>query len=131
MILAGALYLLVRKIITWHIPVAYIVTVAVVSYIFPASSMDAVQCVLCELCSGGVMLAAFFMATDYTTSPVSAKGRIIYGIGCGLITMFIRNCGGYPEGVSFAILIMNCLAWYIDKFTRPRVFGGAKKNVKK
>ncbi|MBE6570922.1 MAG: RnfABCDGE type electron transport complex subunit D [Ruminococcaceae bacterium] len=131
MILAGALYLLVRKIITWHIPVAYIVTVAVVSYIFPASGMDAVQYVLCELCSGGLMLGAFFMATDYTTSPVSAKGRIIYGIGCGLITMFVRNCGGYPEGVSFAILIMNCLAWYIDKFTRPRVFGGAKKNVKK
>lgn len=133
LLLAGALYLLVRKIITWHIPVAYIATVAVVSYLFPGSGMDAVQYVLCELCTGGLILGAFFMATDYTTSPVSPKGRIIYGIGCGLITMFIRSCGGYPEGVSFAILVMNCLAWYIDKFTRPRVFGfgGAKKNEKK
>ena len=66
-----------------------------------------------------------------TESDYFAKGRIIYGIGCGLITMFIRICGGYPEGVSFAILVMNCLAWYIDKFTKPRVFGGAKKNEKK
>ena len=127
---AGALYLLARKIITWHIPVAYIATAAVISYIFPGSGMDAVQYVICELCTGGLILGAFFMATDYTTSPVSAKGRIIYGIGCGLITMFIRICGGYPEGVSFAILVMNCLAWYIDKFTKPRGFGGAKKNEK-
>lgn len=124
---AGALYLLVRKIITWHIPVAYLVTAAVLSYLFPGSGTDAVYFVLYELCTGGLELGAFFMATDYTTSPVSAKGRILYGIGCGAITMFIRFCGGYPEGVSFAILIMNCLAWYIDKCTRPKVFGGAKK----
>lgn len=127
LLLAGALYLFVRKIITWQIPVCYIATVAVLSYLFPASGMDAVQYVLSTLCSGGLILGAFFMATDYVTSPVTYRGRIFYGIGCGLITVFIRTCGSYPEGVSFAILVMNCLAWYIDKFTRPRVFGGGKK----
>lgn len=127
LLLAGALYLFVRKIITWQIPVCYIATVAVLSYLFPASGMDAVQYVLSTLCSGGLVLGAFFMATDYVTSPVTYRGRIFYGIGCGLITVFIRTCGSYPEGVSFAILVMNCLAWYIDKFTRPRVFGGGKK----
>lgn len=130
LLLAGALYLFVRKVITWHIPVAYIATVAVVCYLFPGSGMDAVQYVLSELCAGSLVIGAFFMATDYTTSPVTKTGRIIYGIGCGLITIFIRNCGGYPEGVSFAILVMNCLAWFIDKFTRPVVFGGAKKHEK-
>lgn len=127
LLLAGALYLFVRKIITWQIPVCYIATVAILSYLFPASGMDAVQYVLSTLCSGGLILGAFFMATDYVTSPVTYRGRILYGIGCGLITVFIRTCGSYPEGVSFAILVMNCLAWYIDKFTRPRVFGGGKK----
>ncbi len=127
LLLAGALYLFVRKIITWHIPVTYIATVAILAYLFPASGMDTVQFVLSSLCSGGLILGAFFMATDYTTSPVTPKGRIIYGIGCGLITYFIRACGSYPEGVSFAILVMNCLARYLDKFTRPRVFGGGKK----
>ena len=127
LLLAGALYLFVRKIITWQIPVCYIATVAILSYLFPASGMDAVQYVLSTLCSGGLILGAFFMATDYVTSPVTYRGRIFYGIGCGLITVFIRTCGSYPEGVSFAILVMNCLAWYIDKFTRPRVFGGGKK----
>lgn len=127
LLLAGALYLFVRKIITWHIPVTYVATVAILAYLFPASGMDTVQYVLSTLCSGGLILGAFFMATDYTTSPVTPKGRILYGIGCGLITYFIRACGSYPEGVSFAILVMNCLAWYLDKFTRPRVFGGGKK----
>ncbi len=127
LLLAGALYLFVRKIITWQIPVCYIATVAILSYLFPASGMDAVQYVLSTLCSGGLILGAFFIATDYVTSPVTYRGRILYGIGCGLITVFIRTCGSYPEGVSFAILVMNCLAWYIDKFTRPRVFGGGKK----
>ena len=74
------------------------------------------------------MLGAIFMATDYTTSPVTAKGRIIYVIGCGAITIFIRYFGGYPEGVSFAILIMNLFVWYLDKFTKPVNFGGVKKN---
>lgn len=128
LILVGGVYLIVRKIISWHIPVSYLATVAVISYI---AGGDPVQSVISHLLTGGLMLGAVFMATDYTTSPVSAKGRIIYGIGCGLITMFIRLFGAYPEGVSFAILVMNCLAWYIDKFTRPRVFGGAKRHEKK
>lgn len=128
LLLIGGVYLLVRKIITWHIPVCYLATVAVISYI---AGGDPVQSVIGHMLTGGLILGALFMATDYTTSPVSNKGRIIYGIGCGLITMFIRLYGAYPEGVSFAILVMNCLAWYIDKFTRPRVFGGAKKNAKK
>ncbi len=126
LILAGALYLFVRRVISWQIPFTYIATVAIISYLLPPANIDAVRYTLYELCTGGLMLGAFFMATDYTTSPLTSKGRIIYGIGCGLITMFIRACGGYSEGVSFAILVMNCLAWYIDKFTRPRIFGGEK-----
>lgn len=79
------------------------------------------------------MLGAIFMATDYVTSPVTAKGKLIFGIGCGIITMLIRNFGGYSEGVSFSILIMNLLVWYIDKLTMPKPFGtkGGKVNVKK
>lgn len=125
-ILAG-LYLIVRKVITWHIPVTYIATVAILSFIFPAGNISGLDFMLHQLFSGGLMLGAFFMATDYVTSPVTKKGRVIYGIGCGLITVFIRFFGGYPEGVSFAILIMNLFVWYLDKNTKPKVFGGAKK----
>lgn len=82
---------------------------------------------LAELCAGGLVLAAFFMATDYATSPVTKLGRIIFGIICGLVTVFIRYFGAYNEGVSFAILIANLLVYYIDKFTRPRVFGAKRK----
>lgn len=130
LLVAGALYLFVRKVITWHIPFTYIATVAVLCYLLPPANIDAVRYTLYELCSGGIIFAAFFMATDYTTSPVTSKGRIIYGIGCGAITVFIRACGAYPEGASFAVLVMNCLAWYIDKFTRPVIFGGARHGKK-
>lgn len=129
LILLGGIYLLIRKVITWHIPVAFLGTVAVVSFVFPQGGALPLNYMLVSLCSGGVALGAFFMATDYVTSPVTPKGKIIFGVGCGLITMFIRYFGGYPEGVSFAILIMNLLVWYIDMFTRPTVFGGVK-NVK-
>ena len=81
---------------------------------------------LYELLSGGLMLGAIFMATDYSTSPVTLNGRLLYGCGCGLITVLIRYFGSYPEGVSFAILIMNLLVWYIDKLTMPRRFGGKR-----
>ena len=84
---------------------------------------------LCEIAAGGLMLGAFFMATDYATSPVTPVGRLIYGAGCGILTVFIRYFGGYPEGVSFSILIMNLLTWYIDKLTVPKRFGG-KADVK-
>ncbi len=126
LLLAGGVYLLLRKTITWHIPVAYLGTVALLTFLFPQGNV-AFDFALTQLCSGGLMLGALFMATDYATSPVTAPGRLIYGVGCGLITVFIRYFGGYPEGVSFAILIMNTLVWYLDRYTRPRRFGGAQK----
>jgi len=130
LILLGGLYLLFRKVITWHIPVSFLATVAVIAFIFPTGDFLRVYFTAYELCSGGLMLGAFFMATDYVTSPVTSKGRIIYGIGCGLITMFIRYFG-YPEGVSFAILIMNLFTLALDKLTMPTKFGGGKSNASK
>jgi len=129
LLIAGGLYLLIRRVITWHIPFAYLATVAVLTLLFPQVDANNFSFMLCELLSGGLMLGAFFMATDYATSPVTCSGRLIYGVGCGLITVFIRYFGGYPEGVSFSILIMNLLVWYIDRFTMPVRFGG--KSVEK
>ena len=129
LIAAGGLYLLCRRVITWHIPAAFLGTVALVTVMFPQVPANNYNFMLSELFSGGLMLAAFFMATDYATSPVTPVGRLIYGVGCGLLTVFIRYFGGYPEGVSFSILIMNLLVWYIDRFTMPVRFGG--KNVEK
>ena len=131
LILAGGIYLIVRKVITWHIPVSFIATVAVLTLAFAPEGLNNFNYMLAEILSGGLMLGAVFMATDYVTSPVTAKGRIIYGIGCGALTVFIRLFGGYPEGVSFAILIMNLFVWYLDKGTKPTKFGGGKiKNAK-
>ncbi len=129
LIIIGLLYLLFRKVITWHIPISFIGTVALVTFIFPQGDMGNLEFMLVQITSGSLFFGAVFMATDYVTSPVTSVGRIIYGVGCGLITLFIRYFGGYPEGVSFAILIMNLLVWYIDMFTKPKVFGGVK-NVK-
>lgn len=126
LLLLGGAYLLIRRVITWHIPVAYLGTVALITFIFPQGGFFDARFMLFELFSGGLMLGAFFMATDYVTSPVTGKGRLIFGAGCGLLTVFFRYFGAYPEGVSFAILVMNCLVFYIDKLTRPRVFGGAR-----
>ena len=126
LILTG-IYLMIRKVITWHIPVTYIATVALITLVLPLGNAGGVSFMLLQLFSGGLMLGAFFMATDYVTSPATSVGRIIYGVGCGLITVFIRYFGGYPEGVSFAILIMNLFVWYLDKETKPKAFGGAKK----
>jgi len=116
LLLLGAIFLFYRRIISWHIPITFILTVAVLSVFF---RQDPVFQVL----SGGVVLGAFFMATDYVTSPLFSKGKIILGGGCGLLTVLIRNLGAYPEGVCYAILIMNILVPLIDKFTKPRVFG--------
>ena len=124
------IYLILRNVITWHIPVTYIATVATLTFIFPINGASRFDFMILELFTGGLILGAFFMATDYVTSPVTTLGRIIYGIGCGLITVFIRYFGGYPEGVSFAILIMNLLVWYLDKATKPRVFGGVRNENK-
>lgn len=126
LLILGGIYLLCTKVITWHIPVAYIGTVAIVTFFFPHGTADALQLMLCHLFSGGLMLGAFYMATDYVTSPVTPVGQLIYGVGCGLITVFIRYFGGYPEGVSFGVLIMNLVAGYIDRFTMPVRFGGGK-----
>ncbi len=126
LILTGV-YLMLRKVITWHIPVTYIATVAILTLVFPLGDIGGLDSMLIHLFSGGLMIGAFFMATDYVTSPATSLGRVIYGIGCGLITVFIRYFGGYPEGVSFAILMMNLFVWYLDKATKPKVFGGAKK----
>ena len=127
LLIIGGLFLLISKTITWHIPVSYLGTVAIFALIFPFEGLTMAQSVGYHLFSGGLMLGALFMATDYTTSPVTPIGRIIFGVGCGLITVLIRYCGAYAEGVSFAILIMNLLVWYIDKLTTPKVFGSKKQ----
>ena len=127
LLLAGGIYLLLRRVITWHIPVAYLATVTLLSLIFPRIAGAPLQSVAAELCTGGLMLGAFFMATDYVTSPVTRGGKLVFGIGCGALAVFIRYFGGYPEGVSFAILIMNSLVWYLDRAFRPRVYGKGKQ----
>lgn len=129
-LIIGGLYLIVRRVITWHIPLSYIATVAVLTYVFPQAN-DGLRFMLYELTSGGLMLGAFFMATDYVTSPITDRGKLIFGVGCGAITVLIRYFGGYPEGVSFAILIMNLLVWYIDLIGAPRRFGSVKEKKKK
>ncbi len=126
-LLAGGVFLLVRKVITWHTPVAFIGTVALLTFLFPQHGGVATDFMLFEVLSGGLILGAVFMATDYATTPVTPAGRLIFGVGCGAITVLIRYFGGYPEGVSFAILIMNLLVWYIDKLTIPRRFGAVRK----
>ena len=132
-LLIGGVYLLCRKVITWHIPVSFIGTVALLTLIFGSKNGGGdthVAWMLDNLLSGGLLLGAFFMATDYSTSPVTAPGRIIYGVGCGALTVLIRVFGGFPEGVSFAILIMNCCAWMFDKHTQRRQFGVSREDVK-
>ena len=125
LLIAGGIYLIFfRHVITWHIPAAYIGTVAILTFLFPQHGGVALDFMLSELLAGGLMIGAIFMATDYATSPVTTYGRLIYGVGCGLITVLIRYFGSYPEGVSFSILIMNMLVWYIDRLTIPRRFGG-------
>ena len=129
MLLIGGVYLIVRKVISWQTPVAYIATVAVVTFLFPRGN-DPMTFMLYNVLGGGLFLGAFFMATDYVTSPVTKKGQLIFGLGCGLITVFIRYFGSYPEGVCYSILIMNCCTWIIDKYTKPTRFGVDKKAKK-
>jgi electron transport complex protein RnfD len=124
-LLLGGIYLIVRGIISWRIPVVYIATVGILAVLFGENP-------LVHITAGGLILGAFFMATDYASSPVTAKGQIIYAIGCGLITMIIRQIGGYPEGVSYSILLMNLTAPLIERFTKDKVYGvvKAKKEAK-
>lgn len=127
-LLIGAIYLLLRKVINLRIPLAYILTASVLLVLF---KKDLNQLPV-QLLSGGLMLGAFFMATDYTTTPVTPRGEIIFGVGCGILTAIIRVFGGYPEGVSYSILLMNLCVPLIEKFTKPNVFGVKKvrKEVK-
>lgn len=124
MLLFGGLFLIFMGIISPAIPFSFLGTVAVCTFIFTGGDIPAV---LYQLLSGGLMLGAFFMATDYVTSPITATGRILFGIGCGLLTFLIRQFGSYPEGVSFAILLMNILTPYIDRCTMRRPFGAVKE----
>lgn len=131
LLILGGIYLLVRKVISWHIPVCYLGTVALLTFLLPKSGgAFNVTYMLTQLFSGGLMLGAIFMATDYVTCPITKRGRVIFAVGCGLITVLFRYYSSYPEGVSFSILVMNSLVWYIDRLTKPRVFGGAKHGNK-
>ena len=130
MLLLGLVYLLVRKVIKITIPAAYIGTVAVLTLIFPMGN-PSIQWMACHVFGGGLMLGAIFMATDYVTSPLTKKGQIVYGIGCGALTVLIRYFGGYNEGVSYAILIMNTCVVLLDRIGRPTKFGAPKKEAAK
>ena len=128
-ILIGAAYLVYRKVITLELPIAFIGTVGFMTWMLGGKGMFTGDFVY-HIFAGGLMLGAFFMATDYTTSPVTFKGRIIMGFGCGLLTSVIRLYGGYPEGVSYSILLMNLVVPMIDRFVIPKSFGGgAVKNA--
>ena len=130
LLVLGLLYLLARKIISLRIPAAFIGTVAVLTLLFPQGNPN-FQWMVAQLFSGGLFLGAIFMATDYVTSPVTKLGQVMFGIGCGVLTVVIRYFGGYPEGVSYAILIMNCCVVLLDRIGRPKKFGAPKKEVAK
>jgi len=125
-LLAGFAYLLVRKVIKATIPLTILATVAVMTFIFHAVNPETYTGVLFNIFNGGLLLGAIFMATDYVTSPMTTKGQIIFAVGIGVITVLIRYFGSYPEGVSFAILIMNCAVPLINSFCKPRRFGEAR-----
>jgi electron transport complex protein RnfD len=127
-LIIGGIYLLWKKIITWHIPVSILLTVTVFTGILWLANPVKFADPLFHLLTGGLMLGAIFMATDYVTSPMTHKGMIIYGIGIGVITVLIRNWGAYPEGVSFAILIMNAVVPLLNMYIKPRRFGKEVKN---
>ena len=129
-LLIGGIYLVARKVISIRIPAAYLGTVAVLTFLFPKAGSH-LQWMLYSLLSGGVMLGAIFMATDYATSPATSMGQIIYGIGCGFLTVLFRYFGIFPEGVTYAILLMNACVWIIDRYTAPRRFGVQKGGAKK
>ena len=130
-LLIGGVFLILKKVINPIIPACFIGTVFVFAFIYyTATGGDALDMAVFHVLAGGVMLGAFFMATDYVTSPLLPAGKVVFGIGCGLMTMIIRIWGQYPEGVSFAILFMNCLTPLINNFFQKRMYGGAKKHEK-
>lgn len=125
-LLLGGLYLLYRRVINYRIPVVYISTVGILAFVFSGFNLSYVPY---HILAGGLLLGAIFMATDYSSSPMTAKGQVIFAVGCGLLTAVIRFYGGYPEGVSYSILLMNIATPLIDRFTLPRKFGGVKKSA--
>jgi electron transport complex protein RnfD len=129
-LLLGAALLMYRGYITWHIPFSYLATVGLLAWVFGGDAGLFTGDPVIHLFSGGLILGAFFMATDYVTCPSIRKGQIIFGIGCGAITMLIRLKGGFPEGVMFAILLMNCFAPLIDRNVKSKLFGAVKEKKK-
>ncbi|MDZ7262445.1 MAG: RnfABCDGE type electron transport complex subunit D [candidate division KSB1 bacterium] len=127
LLLIGAIFLLYKRHIGWKIPFSYIGTVALLSWIFGGTKGLFTGDPIFHVLSGGLILGAFFMATDMVTSPVTFWGRLLFGIGCGVLTVLIRQIGGYPEGVSYSILLMNLTVPLLDRYTRPRIFGEVKK----
>ena len=128
-LLLGGLFMLYKKVITWHTPVSYLGTVVVIGGLFWAIDPSRYPSPLFHLITGGLMLGAFYMATDMVSSPVTHKGMLIFGFGCGLLTVLIRLFGGYPEGVSFAILLMNATTPLIDRFCRPKIYGQVEQKA--
>lgn len=126
-LLIGAAYLLIRRVITLRIPASYIISMAAIVFVFGGNDGLFTGDVLYHVLTGGLILNAFFMATDYVTTPYTPKGQIIFGIGCGVISAVIRLWGGYPEGATYAVLLMNAATPLIDKFTAPRRFGAVKE----
>ena len=120
---------MVRKVISWRIPVSFIGTVALLTLIFGGEGFSNVDWMLYNVLSGGLMLGAIFMATDYATSPVTLNGQLLFGVGCGALTVLIRYFGGFPEGVSYAILIMNLCSWAIDKAFHRHQFGVSREDI--
>jgi len=129
-LLLGGAYLIYRKVISIRIPAAYLGTVAVLTLVFHKTD-SALNWMLYSLFSGGLMLGAIFMATDYATSPATPVGQVVYGVGCGVLTVLFRYCGLFPEGVTYAILIMNALVWVIDYYTPIRRFGTKRGGAEK
>ena len=123
-LIIGGIYLLYKHVISWKIPVIYIATVFI---LFAVIGRHGMRMPLQEILAGGVMLGGIFMATDYASSPVTPKGQVIFAVGAGLLTYLIRTFGGYPEGVSYSILIMNCCVPLIERFTEPTIFGALPK----
>ena len=131
LLLLGGIYLLVRRVISARIPLAYLGTVAVLAFLFPRGGAARLDWMLVQVLSGGLMLGAWFMATDYTTSPVTHGGQIVYGVGCGVLTFLFRYFGSYVEGVSYAILIMNCCVGFFDRIGVPKRFGAVRQKKQK
>ena len=124
LLLIGAVFLMYRRVIGWKIPFTYVGTVALLSWIFGGTDGFFTGDALFHILSGGLILGAFYMATDMVTSPITIKGRLIFGVGCGILTVIIRLWGGYPEGVSYSILLMNLTVPLLNRFTKPKTFGG-------